>query len=188
MPKCITTWRTIFDQTVSVKEVFLKLPVLYDRKYRNLHWNTIHRAIFSEKRLQRMNKSNGMCKVCCQKEETLTHLFYDCNGIQPIWRFIEGIIESVLLKEVLLSIRHIFFCVQRHTHNLNCDEIFFCNMLILTAKFEIWKHRNKVKFDVSKKLSVYQLSRNVHLACKNYVNVLLDSDKKQQLKNTHMYM
>ena len=99
IPKCISKWQSIFGILTNIKEVFIKMPICYERKSTNLHWNILHNAIFSEKRLQIMNKSDGICKICKTESETLTHLFYECTYIQPIWLYVEGICELLLSKK-----------------------------------------------------------------------------------------
>ena len=65
MPRCINAWSEIMNVELSSEDVFLKLPTfIFERKILNLHWNVLQRAIFSEKRLKLMNKSDGICRVC----------------------------------------------------------------------------------------------------------------------------
>ena len=112
-PKCIAMWENIINTSLSIKDVFIKLPKYYHRKAFNLHWNIIHRAIYSEKRLQTMNKSNGICKVCATQEETLTHLFNECQVVQHVWENITGIISNILQKNITLNINDILFCISK---------------------------------------------------------------------------
>ena len=144
-PKCISKWQSIFGNLTCINEIFYKLPKCYERKSKNLHWNILHSAVFSEMRLQIMNKSDGICKVCETNNETLTHLFYECSHIQPIWQYAEGICELLFSKNVHLEMKDVFLCVQKHSSTLSNYEIFITNALILIFKWEIWKHRNTVK-------------------------------------------
>ena len=45
--------------------------------------------------------------------------------------------------------------------NLDTNERILCNVFILTTKWIIWKHRNEVKHNVSKKLCINRLTKRV---------------------------
>ena len=183
IPKCVMSWQTIFGMTVNINEVFAKLPCscLYERKGYNLHWNVLHKAVFSEKRLQIMGKSDGICKVCNNADETLTHLFYDCTYIQPVWNITKGILELLFAKDINLCMRNVFFCIQKTTSNLSVFEITLCNIIILITKWEIWKHRNNVKHDNSVKIPNQLLCKNAMITCKKFINILLSSCRANNL-------
>ena len=40
---------------------------IFERKSSNFHYKMLHRSVYSEVRLKKMNKSNGICKVCLKK-------------------------------------------------------------------------------------------------------------------------
>ena len=63
-PTCFATWSDIFEKDISLitwKTIFERKELsLQDRKRIDFNWKVIHRAIYTENRLQRMGKSNGI--------------------------------------------------------------------------------------------------------------------------------
>ena len=56
-------------------------------------WKCIHFIIYTESRLQKMGKSNGLCHFGNNNTETLQHLFFQCLKIKPI---IEELITMII--------------------------------------------------------------------------------------------
>ena len=58
---------------------------LANRKSKQLQWKVLHRIIYTEERLQKMNKSpNGSCHFC-KDPENLMHLFVNCKLVDSVW-------------------------------------------------------------------------------------------------------
>ena len=91
--------------------------------------------------------SNGLCHFCKANIETLTHLFYDCAIIHSIIHEKESKINRMLeadlqLKINLLSAHLVLGYLHENSHIRKC-----VNYIIILMKWEIWKLRNKVKYD-----------------------------------------
>ena len=56
-------------------------------------WKCIHFIIYTESRLQKMGKSNGLCHFGNNNTETPQHLFFQCLKIKPI---IEELITMII--------------------------------------------------------------------------------------------
>ena len=65
-------------------------------KAKQFQWKFLHNSIFTEHRLHLMRVSNGLCNLCKRERETLFHLFFSCELIQPVLANIEIIINAVI--------------------------------------------------------------------------------------------
>ena len=83
-PTCLGTWNDVFVN-VSVQDLYLPYNVIYDKKAFYHSWICIHRAICTESKLHKMNKSNGTCKLCKMQSETICHLNYECSEVRNVW-------------------------------------------------------------------------------------------------------
>jgi hypothetical protein len=65
-------------------------------------WKEIHRIIYTEERLQKMNKSpNGGCHFC-KDPENLIHLFVNCKLVDSVWTEIfQKMRRSFLFSRIL---------------------------------------------------------------------------------------
>jgi hypothetical protein len=98
-------WPTIFkNYNDSIKE----------RKRKSFHWKCLHRAIYSETRLQAMGRSDGMCKICKEKEETTCHLFYECKIASEVWKDLNSCIINVTNCLIELEITDVLFGLQSY--------------------------------------------------------------------------
>ena len=127
-----------------------------------------------------MNKSDGKCKVCKSEDENLCHLICECSKILPIWTSIEQLLSDVCNEDVILSTRDIIF-------GLRQDRFFspiysdVSNFIVLTAKWEIWKHRNNVKMEQAQILKSSDLFKRIVVACKLHINLLMYSKKWEKI-------
>jgi hypothetical protein len=66
-----------------------------------------HFIVYTESRLQKMGKSNGLCHFCNNNIETLQHLFFQCLKIKPIIEELNTILLHYVLDEdnIMLGIR-----------------------------------------------------------------------------------
>ena len=63
-------------------------------KVLDFNWRIFHGQIVTEKRLQKMNLSNGMCTLCKSELEDITHLFAKCSYFKKVWNWVEYILEK----------------------------------------------------------------------------------------------
>ena len=146
--KYMIKWETLFNEHFQWKQIWtstLELPLSNTEK--QFQWKVVHNAIFTEHKLFLMNMSNGLCHFCKANTETLTHLFYDCAVVNRIIREIEAKINCILeavsqLKINLLSSHLVLGFLHENSHIRK-----FVNFIIILMKWEIWKLRNKVKYD-----------------------------------------
>ena len=64
MPKCIETWARKLETEIDWRKVCqIMLESVQGRKQNDFHWKCIHRGVFTETRLKKMNRSNGICTL-----------------------------------------------------------------------------------------------------------------------------
>ena len=73
-PSCIPAWKNIFNKNIDIKTLQVKNDCIFNKKAVDFHWKVIHRSVYTESRLSKMNRSNGVCKLCHTHIETLCHL------------------------------------------------------------------------------------------------------------------
>ena len=143
-PKCMKSWSSILDLDIIWNDVFKRYSsICYGRKQLEYHWKVIHRAVYTEGRLERMNRSNGICGICKTTRETTIHLLFTCNKLEEVWRLIENKLNIILTLQIKLNVENVLFGLsltsETNSYVLNC--------MILKSKWQIWKERNRVKFE-----------------------------------------
>ena len=158
-PSCIEKWNNIFNKKLEWQSIFRKIFVhkLVDRKRIDFHWKVIHRAIYTEHRLQKMGQSNGLCKICNQNDETLCHLIFDCSHAKNVWKNIEVYIMNKCGRTINLTKEVVLFGISVNDKELDI----IINLLIYETKWQIWKNRNCVKYGNKIALSYRQIFQNV---------------------------
>ena len=139
-------------------------------------WKCIHRAIYTESKLHKMNKSNGICKVCKTQRETICHLNYECNKVINVWTKIGKLISNVTKTKVELNKRNIFFQFKEQK-----PVDIFCNFIILNTKYCIWKNRNDVKFNSKNSAGAESIVKETIKMSKSILSVILNSHCKINL-------
>ena len=176
-PTCVNTWSIVFGTELKINDVFVQMNCnIHNRKCLNFHWKLAHRALFSEKRLQRMNKSDGKCKICKYEDETLCHLVRDCSKIFPVWTLIEHLLNDICNEDINLSTRDILFGIRqdRFISPVYSD---VANFIILAAKWEIWKQRNNVKMEGAQVIKSFDMFKKIVDACNSQIDLLQHSKK-----------
>ena len=171
-PKCMTSWTGIFAINIMWPEVFHRLATLiYGRKQIEFHWKVVHRAVFTESRLQQMNRSDGMCKSCKILRETTLHLLKDCHKLEFIWHQIENRLNVIFKMRYSLLLSDVIFAKSVD----NKDHSFIINCFILEAKWQIWKERNRIKFEIAEPLTSAKLLEIIFNAVKSNLSIIRNS-------------
>jgi hypothetical protein len=86
IPICQQKWEIYFGVELPWEEIWgRRFKNLANRKSKQLQWKVIHRIIYTEERLQKMNTSpNGSCHFC-KDPENLIHLFVNCKLVDSVW-------------------------------------------------------------------------------------------------------
>ena len=124
-----------------------------------------------------MNKSDGVCKICNVNDETLTHLFYECCHVKPVWETIEFTFNMMTTKDITLNAKLVILAIERGTFDITPEELTLCNLFILTTKWILWKHRNNVRFGTSDVLQANDIVNKCLSYCYSEIQILESSSK-----------
>ena len=146
VPNCQLKWNLYFETELQWENIWKNVYNNFsDRKSKQLQWKFIHNIIYTEERLQKMNRSNGCCHFCKEKE-TLLHLFVHCKLVDEIW-------EYIFEKITELCVQNGVDCLQKTEQNIifgihDKDDIgtLIINTIIFLTKWVIWKKRNIAKY------------------------------------------
>ena len=89
-----------------------------------------------------MKKSDGICKLCNEMNETICHLLIECKCINSIWKATQKALCDITQENIVLSSQLIIFGMT----NVQDFVSVFTNFLLYNTKWLIWKHRNCVRY------------------------------------------
>ena len=105
-------------------------------------WKVIHNKLPTEKTLQIKGFSiASCCRVCFKAEETVVHLFFQCNFAQTIWSRLEEVFHVKIRRDNIRDLLDSAFkcCISKQVFNLwisGVISVFWLN----------WKIRNETIF------------------------------------------
>ena len=145
-PKCVSVWNNILSLDLSPTDILKQnFHILYHRKSFEFHMKTLHRALYTEKRLKHMLKSDGVCKLCKVENEDIMHLLVECTCIRKLWIKVHDVVWELTEGEVDIQDNPLLKLLGVKNENIGKLEKVLCNFIIFITKWVIWKHRNKVK-------------------------------------------
>ena len=87
--KNVSKWSTELnlDENVNWNKIqYTVFRTTTDVKLRWLQYRISHRIIATNKLLYKINiKDNPFCTFCQLEEETIAHLFFECDHVQKLW-------------------------------------------------------------------------------------------------------
>ena len=112
-----------------------------ENKFCDTHWRLLHRSLPLAPGLYKRNHSpTPYCSLCSHnKNETLTHLFFECDTVQPLLRQTEQFITHITGSPFTLTLKHI---VTNFFDNRNQLSNRICNYLLNITRYTIWTVRN----------------------------------------------
>ena len=143
-PKCITYWNNIYQKELQWSEIWCNLKnSKCQKKIKDFHWKSLHNVINTNARLKKMNKNDGICRMCETNLEDQKHLFHGCTKLKTLLKNIETHIRSKirnfnLTEETILT---------AWTENVSKKESIFIFDVIIKLKWEIWLNRNRKIFE-----------------------------------------
>ena len=150
---------------------------LLPRAISDFNWKIFHGVLNTEKRLQKMRLSNGNC-VFCGEQETITHLFMDCENLDSFWSFVENLAKIVMPSISINSISKIL----GYMEVTKTRQRVFINFLISVGRYSLWKRRNLMKFE-QKKESIQNCTKKYASYVKYLMMLLSKCDKKANKYN-----
>ena len=162
-PNCTAVWNDMLQKELNWSLIFKsRLKAMQDRKRCELHWKIIHRAIYTESRLSKMGRSDGLCKICNQYEETTSHLFYECNLASSLWEYLTRNILCKCNCIFIFTLEDVLFGCQFEGNKGLKDLVHF---LALELKWQLWKNRNNVKYGNKQSMDKENLMKLVLEQC-----------------------
>ena len=116
-----------------------------ENKVKEFQWKCLHNIIYTESRLKKMNKSNGQCHFCLDNdsEETLQHLFFQCEVSSIIVQKINNILQILNISvNVNIGEREMMLGIVALDNSVS-----LVNILIFYTKWYLWKIRNTIKYN-----------------------------------------
>lgn len=155
----------------------MKSKVIH-RKVREFHWKSVNLALFTENRLKHFVDSDGMCCLCGSEEEDMTHMLLNCELILDFWNAVIILIKQNVPNYIYTESNVILGCTQQNTRTvMNEMELEITNLLLMIAKWTIWKRRCLTRYEGT------YISQNTMWQW--YTKALLDMVKmKNLLKST----
>ena len=172
-PKCEKKWNEFFDKELKWKNIWNNSQkCLVPNKVKDLQWKLLHRIIYTEELLHKMNKSNGKCHFRTDYVENIEHLFYDCERSKEFLSLVFAMMNFVEPR----SNNHVEFTFSKFNviFGFATKEIFsnVCNSIVFMAKWEIWKERNIVKYQ-KKNSTCFTMFKRFQWNVINYINIVL---------------
>ena len=138
-PECsvLNYWEKEIDNFDKSNNMIWIRPYLSTKEsyLRCLQWKIIHRIYPSGTALKRMKlRESEICNFC-HLVDTLTHFFYECQAVKPLWCEVERRIEEKIGSFISITKEIAMFGIDIPIQN---DSI-YANHLILLAKASISK-------------------------------------------------
>ena len=111
---------------------------------------------------------NNLCTLCNSHVETLTHLFLKCHFVHLIWLEVMRLCNELYNVRLQIDEQVILWGCFRDARVPEDKAL----PLIATARWIIWKHRNRVKYEHSKPDREKLVSEFISAVCKD--NNILD--------------
>ena len=139
-------------------------------KFRSFQYRLIRRAIVLNSHLKRWNRrENDLCSRCATTKETISHLFYECDGVCAFWRNVFPFIQQFNRNVKIDMCKFNFLFNQIAGRSVNIT-----NFLCLVFKQFVYRQRC-----LQKDLSMFGF--------KNYVYEIQNSEKYYAIKNNKLY-
>ena len=141
--KVIQKWNIKINDNIPDEEwnqIFnLAFTLTDDTKLQNFQFKLLHRLIYSNIVLLRMNLiESALCSFCSADIETLEHLFWECPVVNRMWMDFKNIIEENSNKHIPFLCKTFLFGI------LNLEDRCI-NLCILILKYYVYKCRNAHK-------------------------------------------
>ena len=175
--KALEYWNNKWQQENINFEIWYKNLLtcsLIPRNVLDFNWRIFHGQIVTEKRLQRMKLSNGVCTSCYNDIEDVTHLFVKCSSSKPVWNSVESTLKYFRINKLSTFNMIVGFL----EHDKKYDIV---NMILSIARWIIWKRRCSQKFEKDSKQQIDIGKQFIHML-KGHISILLKSSTLKDLE------
>lgn len=127
-----------------------------DVKMENLDFYIRHNIIFSEEKLYKCGMTgDALCKVCCEKNEGILHMFLSCKELIIFRDKMKNLIKSLLGDKMdVIEDEQSWNCVFLFGMNEKSDNQNVINLFLIVARYAIWCRRNVAR-EKNKKLGLW---------------------------------
>ena len=144
-----------YEHSIDWKHAYLTpFKATIDNNLRNFQYKIRHRILPTNAYLYKCNLiASSLCTFCSSFKETIIHVLYECNSVQPIWRELTLFLISKQLQ-IDLNVNDILFGTTKGGSNNQVINyiIFLMNSYIFSTKsrtekpnFEIFKNALRSK-------------------------------------------
>ena len=133
-------WETVFNQPINWKQVFsFHKNDLLERKVKIFVWKSLNYGLNTKEKTKKMKIGNGKCSFCDIEDESVMHLFAECDFLRPIWHAINVMVRKVCNTKL-------YDLEQSQAIILGVGNIYI-DFIIAYTKWIIWKARNMIIFE-----------------------------------------
>ena len=112
---------------------------------RDLSWRIAHNIVPVNAYMFNLKISKNATCPYCKWPETLSHCFYSCTVVKPVWTFVESWITAVLGSRFVISANFVVYFQDLNVRSKSMRT--FVNVIASELKLVIWFHRNRTKFE-----------------------------------------
>jgi hypothetical protein len=181
--KSLTKWNQVFETQINHRRLFISLKqTTNDSSLRWLQYKIMYRIIPTNRLLSIMKiVDSSLCSFCSNNEETIVHLFWECEKIQVFWTDVQ-----VWLHQNFNHCNNVTFSKQLvilgYKNNFVSDRIF--NLFLLIAKYHILcsKWNNNLPH-----INVYVRMLQNHFEAEKYYSYLCPVKKNKFICDWQQY-
>ena len=141
-------------------------PKYLENKVRELNYKIVHNIVPTRVFLQKINCLRYNTCEWCPNEETIVHLFFECEKVKPLWSEVEKAYNSVYDQNIKLNRKNV---LRNDFENVTNDHLKDIIILISYAKHAIWHIRQKsIHGDLIENVSL-KMTKNFQQKIQRYI-------------------
>ena len=132
-------WNSIYGEINWQKAWTVGEKFCLNNKVKEVSFKILHKIYPTQTKLARFNIDiDLLCKFCGNEEETIHHLFYQCEFSKTFWTDVQQYIRTITGQVIILQEKDIFIYFEE---NLDDDVVFFVQLIMMLGKFHIHKKK-----------------------------------------------
>ncbi len=136
-PAAVFYWNNIYNDIDWENTWVLSKKFLITNKIREVTFKLLHRCYPVKTHLIKYKINiDTLCSFCCNEDETISHLFWDCTYSHIFWIELKNLIDTKIDSSCKLNIECVLFGLSPDT-NINSDKMYIINLLLIYDKFHI---------------------------------------------------
>ncbi len=132
-------WNSFYGEISWQKAWMVGEKFCLNNKVKEVSFKILHKIYPTQKILARFNIDiDLLCKFCGNEEETIHHLFYQCEFSKAFWTDVQHYIRTITGQVMLLQEKGIFIYFEE---NLDDSTVFLVQLILMLGKFHIHKKK-----------------------------------------------